>query len=116
MHEMSLALEILSIVKSTARQNNAGSVTDISVEVGSLAGVMIPSLEFCLEAAKKGTCAQEADIHIFEIPGRGECPQCGRSYHMELFYSPCPECGEGYLRMIAGDELRVREIEVEGQI
>lgn len=113
MHEMSIALNILEIVDRTARSNGVASVTTIFIEVGTLAGVMIPSLEFGLDVAKRNTIAKDAQIQIAEIQGKGECPECGNTYPMTFPIEPCPKCKNCYLRMTAGDELRVREIEVE---
>ena len=113
MHEMSIAIEILSIVDKTVQANGAAEVTDIFIEVGALAGVMIPPLEFGLEVIKANTCALNAAIHIEEIPGQGECLQCERTFPMDFPITPCPECEESYLRMVGGGQLRVREIEVE---
>lgn len=116
MHEMSLALEILRIVEETALQNQAAVVKEIFVEVGTLAGVTIPALEFCLEVVKKDTAADGAAIRINQVPGKGRCPTCGSEYPMATLIEPCPVCDTSYLAMTAGDDLRVREIEVEGQI
>ena len=113
MHELSIAMNILNIVEKTAQTNGATLVKDIYVDVGALAGVMIPSLEFGLEIAKRDTCARQAAIHIQEIEGRGSCPACGGTFPMGFYIEPCPRCDDSYLSMVAGDELRVREIEVE---
>lgn len=113
MHEMSIALDILNIVEKTAQTNGATVVKDIYVDVGALAGVMIPSLEFGLEVAKRNTRARLAAIHIREIEGRGRCPTCGGTFPMGFYIEPCPRCEDSYLSMTSGNELRVREIEVE---
>ena len=116
MHEMSLAMNILDIVESAAQTNGAVAVKEIFVEVGTLAGVTIPALEFCLEVVKKDTAADQAAIRIEQIPGKGRCPTCGSEYPMATLIEPCPVCDASYLAMTAGNDLRVREIEVEGQI
>ena len=113
MHEMSIALNILDIVEQSARHHAALKVTDISIEVGALAGVLIPSLEFCLDTAKQHTVARSARIQIHEISGQGRCPKCGKTFSMELPIMSCPQCENGYLRAISGDELRIKAIEVE---
>jgi hydrogenase nickel incorporation protein HypA/HybF len=113
MHEMSIALNILDIVEQSAQQHSASKVTDISIEVGALAGVLISSLEFCLETAKQHTLARSAHIQIHEIGGQGHCPECGGTFPMELPIMPCPHCANGYLRPITGDELRIKAIEIE---
>ncbi len=113
MHEMSIAMNILDIVERTAQTNGASAVKDIFLEVGVLAGVMVSALEFNLDIAKRSTRAQDANIHILEIEGRGHCPACGGTFPMGFHIEPCPECEGGYLSMTSGDELRVKEIEVE---
>jgi len=113
MHELSIAMNILDIVEKTAQTNGATVVKDIYVDVGALAGVMIPSLEFGLEVAKRNTRARLAAIHIREIEGRGRCPTCGATFPMGFYIEPCPRCEDSYLSMTSGNELRVREIEVE---
>lgn len=113
MHEMSIAMNILDIVERTAQENSAEAVKDIFIEVGALAGVMIPALEFNLDIAKRNTRAWEAGIHIQQIEGLGRCPACGETFPMGFYIEPCPRCEGSYLSMVAGDELRVREIEVE---
>lgn len=113
MHEMSLALDILDIVEKAAQTNGAAVVKDIFIEVGALAGVMAPALEFNLDIAKHNTCARDAGIHILEIKGRGRCPACGGTFPMGFHIEPCPRCEDSYLRMVTGNELRVLEIEVE---
>ena len=113
MHEMSIAMNILDIVERTAQTNGAAAVKDIFIEVGALAGVMIPALEFNLDIAKYNTRAREAGIHIKEIKGRGRCPACGGTFPMGFHIEPCPQCEGSYLRMVTGNELRVLEIEVE---
>lgn len=109
---MSLAQEILRIVNDTVRSNGAVAVQEVFIDVGTLAGVMVPALEFCLEAAKGNTTAQTAVFHINEIAGRGRCPSCGQEHSMESPITNCPSCPDSYLSMTAGDDLRVREIEV----
>ncbi len=47
MHEMSLISNILAIAEDQARSGGAKVINRIEVEVGTLAGVEIPSLEFC---------------------------------------------------------------------
>ena len=113
MHELSIAMNILDIVEKTAQTNGAIVIKDIYVDVGTLAGVMIPSLEFGLEVAKRNTRARLAAIHIREIEGRGRCPTCGGTFPMGFYIEPCPRCEDSYLSMTSGNELRVREIEVE---
>ncbi len=113
MHEMSIALDILRIVEKTAHDHEVDSVEDIFLQIGSLAGVMIHSLEFCLEVAKSDTVADHAAIHIDEVAAEGNCPNCHQAYPMNAILEACPQCPEYYLTMHTGDQLKVVEIEIE---
>ena len=76
MHEMSIVAGILKIVQDQARAADAKVINSIEVEIGQLAGIEIESLQFCFQAARTGTLAENAELVIRDIPGRGHCPEC----------------------------------------
>ena len=55
MHELSIAMSIVDIAAEYAARDNAKCVTEIEIEVGTLAGVVIDALDFAMEAAIKNT-------------------------------------------------------------
>ncbi len=67
MHELSIAFNIIDLVKENASRMLAKKVHHIQIEVGKLAGVDIPSLIFALDTAKKGTILSESTTEIIEI-------------------------------------------------
>ena len=87
MHEMSIVSGVLDIAENEARSAGARVINSVEIEVGQLAGVEIPSLEFCFEVARRGTLAAGADLVIHEICGLGHCPDCGQELK-----SHCPGC------------------------
>ena len=113
MHEMSIVSGILDIAEKEARAAGARVINSVEIEVGELAGVEIPSLEFCFEVARRGTLAETADLMIHEIPGRGFCPDCDQEVAVEYFMAVCPACGQALLEILQGRELRVRSINVD---
>lgn len=113
MHEMSIVSGILDIAEEQARAADAKVINTIEIEVGQLAGVEIPSLEFCFEVARKGTLADAAQLVIHEIAGRGYCPDCAREVAVDFFMAVCPECREGLVEVRQGRELRVRSLNVD---
>ena len=113
MHEMSIVSGILDIAEKEARAAGALVINSVEIEVGGLAGVEIPSLEFCFEVARRGTLAETADLVIHEIPGRGHCPDCDQEVAVEYFMAVCPTCGKALLEILQGRELRVRSINVD---
>ncbi len=113
MHEMALAASILNIVEDTARQQGAGRVTEIRLEIGELANVESAALQFCLESALCGSLAEGARVELLAIPGRGQCVTCGETVPLAALYDPCPRCDSYPVRPISGQELRVKDIMVE---
>ncbi len=55
MHEMSLAASIVDLAVAALNREGGSLVSEVEIEVGNLAGVMVDSLEFCLEAAARAT-------------------------------------------------------------
>lgn len=50
MHELSIAMEICRITEDTVGADRLGDVVEVGLDVGTDAGVVVPNLEFCLEA------------------------------------------------------------------
>ena len=113
MHEMFIVAGVLDIAEQEARAVGARVINTVEIEVGRLAGVEIPALEFCFEAARCGTLAAEAALVIHEIPGLGHCPDCGRDVAVDFFMAVCPACGQGLVEILQGKELRVCSINVD---
>jgi len=110
MHEMSITESIVDICV----RNAAGRrITAVILEIGDLSGVMAEAVEFCFEACSQGTLLEGASLVIHRIPGEGSCPGCGARFQVHAYYDPCPACGGYGIAITAGEELRVKELEVE---
>ncbi|MBV8407638.1 MAG: hydrogenase maturation nickel metallochaperone HypA [Alphaproteobacteria bacterium] len=107
MHELSVAS---AIVEACAGRAGGARVLRVTVEVGELAAVSPDALRFCFDTCAQGTAVAGAELDIVEIPGRATCDACGGSVALSSPYGVCA-CG-GYLRIVRGRELRVREMEV----
>ena len=113
MHEMSLAESIVSLVESHAEAEGFSRVKAIWLEIGELAGVEVEALRFCFEAVMRGSLAEAARLEIIETPGEGVCLQCGATVPVRQRYDPCPACGGYGVRLTRGEEMRIKELEVE---
>jgi hydrogenase nickel incorporation protein HypA/HybF len=113
MHEMSLCQSVVGIVEDAARKQPFGKVRSIVLELGALGHVAPEAMLFCFEAVSEGTLAQGATLVIERIPGAGRCLDCGKTVELTERFGACPLCGQHRVQMTAGDELRVREMEVE---
>jgi hydrogenase nickel incorporation protein HypA/HybF len=107
---MSITQSIIDICEQNASGQRVLSVT---LEIGRLAGVVPESVEFCFAACAVGTLLEGANLIIETIPGQGRCYGCGAEFACSSFFEPCPGCGEYQVEILAGEELRVRELDVE---
>jgi hydrogenase nickel incorporation protein HypA/HybF len=108
MHELSIAT---AVVETCAEYAAGARILRVRVEVGQLAAVLPDSLRFCFEVCARGTVAEGAELEILETPGRAMCEACGDLITLASPFGRC-ECG-GILRIVSGDELRVKDMEIE---
>ncbi|MEO5335264.1 MAG: hydrogenase maturation nickel metallochaperone HypA [Magnetospirillum sp. WYHS-4] len=113
MHEMSLTEGVLRILEDQAAASGFSRVTLVVLEIGALSSVDPESMRFCFEAIQRGTIAEGATLEILRPPGRAFCAPCGGEVAIDALYDPCPRCGGHQLRVTGGEEMRVKELEVE---
>jgi len=110
MHEMAITQGIIDICE----QHAAGRrVLAVDVEIGELSSVVPDAVEFCFEACSQGTLLQGARINIIRIPGSGHCLDCGADLPLTTLFGACQRCGGYRVTVVSGEEMRVREIEVD---
>jgi len=106
-HELSIAE---AIVDSCVGRAEGGRIVRIRVEVGQLAAVLPDSLQFCFEICAQGTAAEGAVLEILETPGLAICEACGESILLTSPFGRCA-CG-GRLKIVAGQELKMKDMEI----
>lgn len=110
MHELSLVQGVIEICE----QHSGGRrVLEVTLEIGALSGVVPEALEFCFEAASKDTLLEGAKLIIDRVPATGYCTACRATSTMETYFDPCPCCNAPVLDLRSGDEMRVKDLEVE---
>ncbi|MDH4286702.1 MAG: hydrogenase maturation nickel metallochaperone HypA [Gallionella sp.] len=112
MHEMSLAESALQIIEDAAQRQGFSRVKTVWLEIGQLACVEQDAMRFCFDEVVKGSLAEGANLEIVETPGRGRCGQCGSEAQIAMLYEACPQCGSYKMQVVAGDAMRVKELEV----
>ena len=113
MHEMSLCESVLQLIEQQAVSQNYHRVKTVWLEIGTLAGVELEAMRFCFDAVTRTSLAEGARLEIIEVPGQGHCLSCGKTVSVVRRYDACPECGGYPLRVTDGEQLRVKELEVE---
>ena len=110
MHELGITRNIVAIVSERARGQ---TVLRVTLEVGRLSGMFPEAIRFCFDVCSKGTPLEGATLQIIDIEGRGHCDACGAEPVMTAALGRCPVCREPRLRVVAGTELNIKEMEVE---
>ncbi len=110
MHELSITQSIVEICE----QNAAGRrVLSVTLELGALSGIVPDAVEFCFEACTKGTLLEGAKLIISRVEPKGLCRSCDAEFPVSAYYDSCPSCGGFAVELLAGEEMRVKELEVE---
>jgi len=110
MHEMSLTRDVVSICE----QNAAGrKVLSVTLEIGELSGIMPAAVQFCFDDCARGTAVEGALLRVEQTGARGRCRDCAAEFALQGFHGVCPFCGSDRMEIIAGLEMRVKDMEVE---
>lgn len=110
MHEMSITQGIIDLCLQHA---GGRRIKSLEVEIGELSSVVPDAVEFCFEACSRETLLEGAELVITRIPGKGLCQECGAETHLAELFAACGVCGSSRVTITSGEELRVKEIEVD---
>lgn len=112
MHELSIAIGIIKIAEEETTKAKAKKVALIELEIGTLAGVEIESLNFVWSSAVEGSVLENAKKKIDVIQAKGKCLECDSVFPLKNIYDACPKCNSFLKGIIKGKELRVKSLEV----
>ncbi|MDZ8138312.1 MAG: hydrogenase maturation nickel metallochaperone HypA [Nostoc sp. DedQUE04] len=109
MHEFGITQNIVAIVTENAK---GAKVQRVLLEIGKLSAIMPNAIRFCFDICTQGTVLEGATLEILEIPGLAKCRQCGAEVNLDKPFGIC-NCGCVELNLITGEELKIKEIEIE---
>jgi hydrogenase nickel incorporation protein HypA/HybF len=113
MHEMSLCENILQTLQQQANAQQYSKVKTIWLEIGELAGVEADALRFSFDSVMQDSIADQARLEIIDIAGQAYCSHCAKNVPIQQRYDACPECGHFPLQIVSGDQMRIKQLEVE---
>ncbi|MFE2922262.1 hydrogenase maturation nickel metallochaperone HypA [Streptomyces goshikiensis] len=115
MHEMSIAMAVVTQVEEAARSGGATAVTSVRLQIGELAGVVPDALAFCFELACAGTVLEGAELVTEPVAARAHCGACTDDWAVGM--PPrlvCPRCGRAAeVELRSGRELRILSVRWE---
>ncbi|MCR5136412.1 MAG: hydrogenase maturation nickel metallochaperone HypA [Oscillospiraceae bacterium] len=110
MHELGICDALLKMVRNIAREEELQEISRITVEVGTLSGVMPDYMSDCWVAVTDGTELQDVEFVIEELEGTARCMDCGEEFTADLSLLRCPNCGGEKLTPLTGRDLTLKEI------
>ena len=113
MHEMSICESIVSVIEQQAVAQSFSKVNRVRLEIGPLAGIELEALRFSFDVVTKGGIAENAALEVIELPVAAWCMQCAKPVTVIQRYDPCPDCGSYQVQITGGDELRIKDMEVD---
>lgn len=109
MHELALTEDLVSLI---AERCAGRRVTRVVLEVGKLSAVVPDAFRFCFELCAEGTPAEGAELEIVELAGHAHCRDCEREITIDSMFDRCL-CGSLSLEVLSGEQLKLREVEVQ---
>ena len=114
MHELGICDALLKMVDEIARGEQLDVVSRITVEVGTLSGVVPKYLADCWEAVTDGTAFADTEFAIEVVEGTAKCFDCGQEFPAGINDKlKCPFCGGDKLIPVSGRDLTLKEILAE---
>lgn len=114
-HEVALATQLSRVVGRAAAGRR---VAQVNIEVGALRQVVPDSLTYAWIFVIRGTELDGAKLHVDWIPAEIECAAGHRTRvdgerYLDLRCPNCPDGKNTATRVVAGEEFRVIDLEVE---
>ncbi len=113
MHEMSLCEGVLQVLQKEAQNQSFTRVKKVRLEIGELSSVEVEAMRFCFDVVMKDSLADGAILDIISVPGQAWCMQCAETVNVKQRFDECPNCGSYQLQVTGGDEMKIKELEVE---
>jgi len=113
MHELSIVMGIVDIAESETAKADADSVNSITLEIGTLSGIVMEALDFAWQSAIKGTVLEKAELVIKHVKAVARCKECGHEFEVETLYQECPLCKSYFTDIIKGKEMKVLSLTVD---
>lgn len=113
MKELAICQSILNMIREKSYSKNFRKVRRIVIEIGEFTKVDKDSLLMCFKEIAKGTFAEGSLLEFFDVPASAFCQTCKRLFLLEHEKSCCSHCASDDVKLLSGEELKIREINVE---
>jgi len=111
MHELGIVFHIIKTVERIGDENKLTMVSEVTLELGEVSGVIPNELNDCWTwAVKKTELMKDAKLILETIPALTFCESCKETYQTVQYGRICPFCGSELTYLIQGNEINLKEI------
>jgi len=107
MHELSIANAIVAEVRDAMVANRVDAVSDVTVKVGRLSGVVSDSLQFGWDIVRQGTVLAETSLVIEDDPVVVWCPKGDHALTLDGMVFRCEEHDCPTPEVLSGERLEI---------
>lgn len=112
MHELSVAQNIIEIVKENVPGKELGNVKTIFLEVGEFSGIVSDSLQYCFDVIKTDTPLEGSKMEIKKIPFLLYCNECKTKTTNNMGIRFCEKCGTCNTKIMSGMDMQITKVEL----
>jgi len=113
MHEASLAMNIMDIVKDEMKKFPGEKLNKIFIDIGEFTHIDPETLKFAFEVISKGSDYDGACLEIERIPLILSCKICDEEFSVAEITFKCPSCKSTEVQIVKGREFRITQLEVD---
>ncbi len=112
MHELSIAQNILSILRQEIPSTNLSKIKSVKLKLGILSNIYPPALEEGWQVVSQNSGLPDCRLDIEQIPMTINCLDCGHDFSTNEFAFTCFACGSTNIEVKKGEEITLSEIEL----
>ena len=113
MHEASLVSSLAENLLELKRREGGRRIVRFKVEIGELSGVDPEAFRLAYEILRESLeDLRETEMELSLVPARFQCGNCGQSFSGD-YLAECPGCRSLEKIVLSGEELTLREVELE---
>lgn len=114
MHEITILVQLVSLVEKEARANQiAENIDSIVIQLGQLTSIVPKYLKEYYPNVTEGTLLENSNIEIEMIKANGLCHHCNKVFGIIENKGKCPYCNRDDWEMLSGEEFILKEIRIK---
>ena len=113
MHELGIVFYCIDEIEKVAKDNNAKSVKECTLELGEVSSVV---KEYFLDLwnweIKKHPLLVDSKINIITLKAKSFCEDCEKTYDTKEYGITCPYCSSKKTYLLTGNEINLKNIKI----